>query len=312
MASAEEILSRIKSVQNMMKITEAMYMISSSKLQRAKRLLSDNEPFFFGLQATIATVLSHVDMEKLRHIYFDNRIEDEMEKVKKKGIIVLTADKGLAGAYNKNVLKAVDEKLKEEGERHLFVVGEIGRHYYEKKKTYDSIQEFHLTAQDPTMHRARSLANAVLGRFLNDQLDEVTIIYTQMANAMSMVTVTDRVLPLSAVEFQGLAELEKAGAVGELTLVPSASKVIDSLVPNYITGYIYSSLVEAYASEHNARMMAMQTATNAAKDMLASLSVEYNRVRQTAITQEVTEVMGGAKALKQKKAAQMLHLRHDL
>ncbi len=302
MASAEEILSRMKSVGNMMKITEAMYMISSSKLQKAKRLLSDNEPFFFGLQHTIATVLAHVDMDALKHIYFDNRIEDELEKVKKKGIIVLTADKGLAGAYNKNVLRAVDEKLQEDGERHLFVVGEIGRHYYEKKKNYDSIQEFHLTAQDPTMHRARLLADAVLDRFINDELDEVTVIYTQMINAMRMVTVTDRVLPLSAVEFQGLGEKTERDASGELTLVPSASDVIDSLVPNYITGYIYSALVEAYASEHNARMMAMQTATDAAKDMLGELSVEYNRVRQSAITQEVTEVMGGAKALKKKKA----------
>ncbi len=301
MSNAEEILSRMKSVENMMKITEAMYLISSSKLQRARRLLEDNKPFFFGLQNTIATVVAHVDMEKLKHIYFDNRLEDEMETVKKKGIVVLTADKGLAGAYNKNVLAAVDEKLSEEGERHLFVVGEIGRHYYAKKKGYDSIQEFKLAAQDPTMHRARSIARAVLNKFINEELDEVTVVYTQMINAMNMVTVSDRLLPLSSVEFQGLGKKVVKDDEGELTLVPSASDVIDSLVPNYIIGYIYSTLVEAYASEHNARMMAMQTATDAAGDMLSELSIEYNRVRQTAITQEVTEVMGGAKALRKKK-----------
>ncbi len=284
-----------------MKLTEAMYLISSSKLQRAKRKHKDNEPYFDSLRSTIATVLDNIDQESFRHIYFDNRPEDEIETVKKKGIIVLTADKGLAGAYNKNVLKAVDEKLKEEGEHHLFVVGEIGRHYYAKRGNYDSMQEFHLTAQDPTIHRARKLSETIISKYLAEELDEVTIFYTQMVNAMTMATVSDRVLPLSSVEFQGLASPVESDYDKELVLVPSAGAVIDALVPNYVTGYIYSALVEAYASEQNARMTAMQTATGAAADMLSRLSVEYNRVRQSAITQEVTEVMGGAKALKKKK-----------
>ena len=297
---AEELLSRMKSIQNMMKLTEAMYMISSSKLQKAKKLLADNEPFFFGLRSTIATVLAHIDQESFKHLYFDNRIEDELETVKKKGIIVLTADKGLAGAYNKNVLRAVDERLKDDGIHHLFVIGEIGRHYYKNKKNYDSMQEFHLTAQNPTMHRARELSDTIVSLYQKEEIDEVYIVYTQMLNAMKMAAVTDKVLPLSSVEFQGLVN-EEASSGGELTLVPSASAVIDALVPNYITGYIYSVLVEAYASEQNARMMAMQTATDAASDMLNELSVQYNRVRQAAITQEVSEVMGGAKALRKKK-----------
>ncbi|MDD3369725.1 MAG: ATP synthase F1 subunit gamma [Lachnospiraceae bacterium] len=299
MASARELQDRIKSIKDTMKITSAMYMISSSKLQRAKKALSDTEPYFYNLQATMARVLSH--MPEVEHLYFDNRIEDERETVKKKGYIVITADKGLAGAYNMNVIKLVNEKLEEPGEHHLFMVGEIGRHYFMKRKDVDMALEFQWTAQHPTMNRARMIAETIIDLYKHEQLDEVYVVYTQVVNSMKMAAVIDQVLPLSTVKFTQLSIKENKKDGEELTLVPSATAVINSIVPNYITGFLYGALVEAFASEQNARMLAMQTATSSAQGMLHELSIAYNRVRQAAITQEITEVIGGAKALKKKK-----------
>ncbi len=297
MASAKEIQSRMKSIQDTMKITSAMYMISSSKLKRAKKVLSDTEPYFYALQSAISRILRH--MPEMEHRYFDERSHIPKED-RKVGCIVVSADKGLAGAYNHNVFKIAEEILDANNHCELFVLGEVGRQYFARKKV-DVDTSFRYTVQKPTMHRARMISETMIEKYLTGQLDEVYIVYTKMTGPVAMETEVTQLLPLHRQTF--VQETQGIGLVyqEEIAMVPSEQELMNSIVPNYLSGMIYGSLVESYASEHNSRMMAMDAATTSARDMLKNLSVMYNRVRQAAITQEITEVIGGAKAQKNKK-----------
>ena len=295
MANAREIQGRIKSINDTMKITNAMYMISSTKLQRAKKELAETEPFFFTMQSMIARTVRH--MPEMEHRYLTH---DPVGSGKKRGFLVITADKGLAGAYNHNVLKLAEEELEHSKEWNLFVVGELGRQYFAGKKI--SVDEHFLyTAQHPTFDRARVITSRLLEKYDNGDLDEIDIIFTSMKNGMQSETRMERLLPLTQQSFA--ANMQQATGVlqEEFIFSPSPQAVLESVVPNYVTGYIFGALVESFCSEHNARMMAMEAANDSAKDMLHQLSIEYNRVRQAAITQEITEVVSGAKAQKRKK-----------
>ena len=296
MASAKEIQSRMRSIQDTMKITSAMYMISSSKLKKARKTLADTEPYFYYLQSAIGRVLRH--MEDTEHKYFDERAEIAPE-ARKIGYIVVSADKGLAGAYNHNVFKIAEDCMENRENVQLFVLGEVGRQYFFKKDV-DVDTNFRFTVQKPTMHRARVISEKMIAMYLEGELDEVHIIYTRMANAATMVAEKKQLLPLKKAAFntsvQKLVDIHQE----EIEMIPSAEEVLNSIVPNYLRGMIYGCLVESYASEHNSRMMAMDAATSSARDMLKDLSIKYNRVRQAAITQEITEVISGAKAQKKK------------
>lgn len=295
MANTREILGRIKSIEDTRKITNAMYMISSTKLKRARKNLEDTEPYFYTLQGMIARILRHLpDME---HPYFDKGREIPEEK-KKRGIIVVTADKGLAGAYNQNVLKLVQEWMEKGRENRLFVVGELGRQHF-AARGIPVAEHFHYTAQNPTMHRSRRISNMVMSMFEQGQLDEVWLAFTYMVNGMQTEPQLVKLLPLERTDFA--VEIPIDVYREEFMMSPSPQAVMGNVVPNFVTGYIYGALVESYCSEHNARMMAMEAATNSANDMIKSLSMAYNRARQGAITQEITEVIAGAKAQKKKK-----------
>lgn len=297
MANAKEIKERIASIQETKKITSAMYLISSSKMKQAKKKLADTEPFFYAMQREISRILRHVP--EMHSHFFDTR-EGKAPEERKIGCIVVTADKGLAGAYNHNVIKMAEEQLAQPGKHKLFVLGEVGRHYFENKGV-EIDTDFRYTVQNPNMHRARTIMSRIIELFEAGELDDVYIIYTMMKNAMQVETEKIKLLPLVRADFGPVnVQIPLDVYREDIVLYPSAHSVMDSIVPNYVNGIIYGCLVESFCSEHNSRMMAMQNATDSATDMLNELNVTYNRVRQAGITQELTEVIGGANAQKRK------------
>ena len=296
MGSTKEIQTRMKSIQDTMKITNAMYMISSSKMQKAKRILSDTEPYYYNMQAAISRILRH--MPDTEHPFFSirHKIAEEDRKI---GCIVVTGDKGMAGAYNHNIQKMTEQFMAEHEHCKLYVLGMVGRQYFTKKHM-DIAENFPYTVQKPTMHRARLISEEITRAFLDGELDEVRIFYTEMQSAVAMEPVNMQLLPLKKAEFLPNQAMLADMPQEEIVLSPSADVLLNTMIPNYLTGLIYGCLVEAYASENNARMMAMQSSTDSAKKMLRELSIEYNRARQAAITQEITEIVSGAKAQKRK------------
>lgn len=293
MANAREIQGRMKSIKDTMKITNAMYMVSSSKLQKARRDLKNTEPFFFMIQDGLAKILNVAP--DAGNLYFDERPQ-KSGKLRRKGYLVITADKGLAGAYNHNVIKMVEESAAMETQNMLFIVGQVGRHYFEKRNIPIDIN-FKYTAQNPSMNRARHIAKKLVELFSEEKLDEVYVVYTKMINSMTVEPVMQKILPLKE---EHIEIRDKNNYYEHAEFMPDAETVFNNIVPDYVAGFIYGALIESYCSEHNARMSAMQTATEAASDMLKQLGVQYNRARQAAITQEITEVIAGAKAQKKK------------
>ena len=296
MANAREIKSRMNRVQYTMKISNAMYLISSCKMKKARKILADTEPYFYNMQNAIARMLRHVP--DIDHPYFSVRhlVPTEERKI---GTIVVTGDKGMAGAYNHNITKMTDEFLDSTpGHHKLYVLGMVGRQYYAKRDV-NMDGSFLYTVQNPTMHRARLISEEVVRAFRLRELDEVHIIYTQMQNAMSMKPVNMQLLPLKKANFPP-SQIPVDSYQEEIEAYPSPDAVLNIMIPNFITGVIYGCLVEAYASENNARMTAMQSSTDNAKKIIQDLSVQYNRARQAAITQEITEVISGARAQRRK------------
>ena len=295
MASAKEIQDRMRSIKDTLKITNAMYMISSSKLKKSKKMLADTEPYFYTLQSEMSRILRH--LPDMNSIYFKTNAEIP-ERKRKAGYIVITADKGLAGSYNHNILKIAEEELAKRDDHKLFVLGELGRHYFEQKGI-NIDKQFHFVVQDPSLSRARRIAEDLLKLYHENQLDELYIIYTTMVNAMQEEAQVAQLLPLKKTDFKIPVPIDIP--LERLALKPSAEEVMDHIVPNYVVGFVYGALVEAFSCEQNARMMAMEGATNSAKQMLKELDIAYNRARQAAITQEITEVIAGAKSQKKKK-----------
>ena len=294
MAGLREIQSRIKSIQDTRKITNAMYMISSTKMKKAKQALEATEPYFYTLQSTIARILRH--LPEMEHRYF------EKPDVKRTtiGLLLITGDKGLAGAYNHNILNLA-QKFLDNAENHvkLFVVGELGRQYFTSRNI--PIEEnFRYTVQSPNFNRARWISEKILDKYRDNELDEIHVIYTRMESSMQSVPEDKMLLPI---ERPVLAHIPADVYQEEFFLIPSAEEAVDTIIPNYITGFIYGALVQAYYTVHNARMAAMEAATNNADELLRELKIKYNRARQAAITQEITEVCSGAKAQRAKKDA---------
>ena len=291
MANMTEIRSRMKSIQETMKITNAMYLISSTKLRKAREKLDATAPYFELLQSTIKDILFH--SPDINHTFFDQRKKIKPED-KKRGYVVMTADKGMAGAYNHNVLKLAQERLAQGNDN----TGQMGRKYFTKKNVRIDM-EFLYTAQDPSMWRARNIAETLVDLYRKEKLDEIYIIYTKMVTPLKAEPEIIQILPLKRQSFEEMnVELEKYHKIADYS--PSPKVVMDHLVPNYVKGLIYGALVESFSSEQNARMMAMQGATESAKDMIRELSLLYNRARQAAITQEITEIVSGAKAFQKK------------
>lgn len=199
MANTREIQERISSIEDTRKITNAMYLISSTKLQKARRNLEDTEPFFFGMEAMIARMLRHVP--DLNNKYFSkSQEEDDRNPDRRRGYIVVTADKGLAGAYNHNVLKMAEKLMEDDNNFRLYVVGEAGRQYF-TTKGIPIDEHFQYTAQNPNLGRARIICNKILADYNAHEIDEVYVIYTRMLNSMTVEAEFQRLLPLYRSDF---------------------------------------------------------------------------------------------------------------
>lgn len=291
MASIKEIRTHIKSVEQTLKITNAMYLISSSNLRKARKQLTDVEPYFQKIETTISDILHH--SPEINHIFFDKR-PGILPQDRKVGYIVVTGDKGLAGAYNHNILKLAEQKMSQNPHTSLFVVGQVGRSYFQEHGVPIDV-EFLYTAQDPTVARARDITELMTDLYLEGHLDEVYMIFTKMVNSFQMEPTIHKLLPLDPDVFPEY-EKNRDAYNRDVVYVPSVKAVMDRLVPGYITGDIFGALVESYCSEQNARMTAMKSSSDNARTMLQNLNLSYNRARQAAITQEITEVVGGAQA----------------
>ena len=299
MANIKEIRERIASVSDTKKITNAMYMISSTKLRKAKKMLSDTEPFFYATKDMIERVVNNLP-EGTKNIFLELR-DDIPESKKKRGYLVFTDDKGLAGAFNHNVIKLTEEALaNKEGENKLFVIGEVGRYHFNSENV-DIEEFFPFTSQNPTLHRARKISAEIMDYYYNRKINEFYIIFTTIRGNTCDARI-ERILPL---DFLSALKRKKAPIRGnmyeEFLMEPSPSAVLDNIVPNYVTGYIYGALVESFCSVQQSRMMAMDNANKNAEMMIVDLKKSYNRQRQAMITQEITEVVSGAKALKRSK-----------
>jgi len=306
LANIKEIRDRIESVGDTMKITNAMYLISSTKLRKAKKMLTDTEPFFFSTKAMIERVVSHLP-EGTRNIFLETR-KDIPESERKRGYIIFTDDKGLAGAYNHNVLKLAEEHIHGDGDKwKLFVIGELGRYHF-TSRNMDIEESFMFTSQNPTLHRARKIAAEILEYYYDRKIDEFYVIYTTMKGATCEARF-EKLLPLDFIE-----EIRKEAPppgimLEEFLMEPSPSAILDNIVPNYVTGFIYGALVEAFCSVQSSRMQAMDNANKNAEKMISELKKSYNRQRQAQITQEITEVVSGAKALKRSREAKAKKVR---
>lgn len=300
MPNMREIRERIASIQQILKITNAMYLMSSSKLKKARKSLEATEPYFYKLQTTIDSVLEHTP--HTRQKFFDRR-QDIPSEMRKKGYIVITADKGLCGSYNHNIMKYTEQALADAGNPencYLFVIGQVGRMYFQRrsaggnKPSVDG--EFLYTTQNPTLYRAGEIADMVVDKFENGELDEIYLIYTDMINSSQQETKTLRLLPFERKHF-GKASDGSMKKLPKASFMPSPEEVMGYLIPQYAKGIIYGAMVEAFCCEQQSRMTAMDAATTSAKDMIKDLSLMYNRARQAAITQEITEVVSGANSL---------------
>ncbi len=293
MSNMREIRDRIKSINDIMKITNAMYLISSSKLKKAKKDLAATEPYFNKLLYAMRSILSRAP-EDIDMRFFDSRAEIPADK-RKKAFIIITADKGMCGSYNHNVIKKAEAEMEQCEYARLFVMGQVGRMYFQRKARAGELDvdaEFIQTTQNPTLYRALKIAHQMLELFEQRKVDDVYIVYTQMLNSMTFEPKIQRLLPLNVNNF--VTSDTDIIRHHEATFYPTVEAVMEHLTPNFMKGLIYGAMVESFCSEQQARMTAMDSATTSAKDMLQSLSLQYNRARQAAITQEITEVVSGA------------------
>ncbi len=296
MASTSEIRRRIGSVRQTQKITHAMYLISQAKLRKAKQELDNTRPYFQALQTEVGRVFNADSSIESRYLVPTDEKAKPLPGVA--ACLLITADKGLAGAYNQNAIRQAQQLLAEHEGAALYVVGEYGRRWF-AQRGIPIEKSFLYTAQNPTLGRARRIAELLLERYDNGEINAVWVIYTDMKNGLEATVRQVQILPLHRERFAA-ATAETAGdRVYEF--MPSPNAVLDNAARSCLTGYIYSALVDSFCSEQSARMTAMNAADQNAEELLKDLSVQYNRARQAAITQEITEVSAGERAQRSKK-----------
>ena len=287
MSGIAEIKGRMESIREMQKITNAMYLIACAKLQHAKAELNATRPYFDALASEIKRVFRIEGKIENKYFY---PLTGEHEFEGAYGYLVITADKGLAGAYNQNVIKKVLELTKQHDESKLFVVGEYGRQYFESHHIPIE-KSFIYTAQNPTLHRARKMSRMLLDMYDSGELKKIFVVYTDFGGGMKTEVNTFRLLPFHRKDFGA----EETAEVGNFEFLHSLDKVLDNIMPSYITGYIYSALIDSFCSEQGSRMSAMNNANENTKELLSDLRFRYNHTRQDMITREITEIAAASR-----------------
>ena len=284
MANTREIKQRIKGVEGTKKITKTMKLIAASKVKKAREMHTKTLPFFKKIQEIMNEILLNSGSD-IRELYFDNR---ENKKDKKKAYIVISSDNGLIGSYNSNVIKKAVSKIEKENSI-VLPVGKVIKNYM-VKHGYNVDENFDTSSYAVTTIVASEIAKYVVKLFKCGDIDELHLIYTEMYNALSFETKSIKLLPLDTNDFDALNK-EKADL---LEFEPSAEVVLERVTKQYVKGILYGGMVEAFVSEHFARMNAMDAATTNADNVSKKLTIDYNRARQQAITQEISEIIGGA------------------
>ena len=307
MVNLRDLRIRMKAIRQTLQVTKAMKLISTAKLRKCRRILQDTEPYFVRIQKLMFDILSSASMDNSK-FFSNSSIKSSGENIgenirgnnSRTAIIVISSDKGLAGGYNANIFHQVNELCAKALNPVLILIGTIGYRYFFNSQ-WLVLENFSFKSKLPEMDDAKAIADYVIAQYLWGMFDEVHIIYTHMYSSIKLIPRERQLLPLNKEKLQ--EELDETGVKRvdlQFEFWPSREEVFDHLVPMYIKGIIYGSLVEAYVSEQSARMSAMDEASKSAEEMLASLHMNYNRARQSEITQQITEISGGAEALKRK------------
>ncbi|MDR1203956.1 MAG: ATP synthase F1 subunit gamma [Peptococcaceae bacterium] len=278
------IRNRMKSVRQTLQITNAQKLIAASRIGKAKQMLAQSQPYHDHILETIAGVL--LAAGNVSNAYLEHRIEP-----KKRGFLVLSADKGLAGGYNHNIIKLAEQVFGGCEIAKLLTIGHMARNQL-TAAGYPVDETFDFSAENPTMFTAREISEWILRLFEQKQVDAFDVIYTKYYSAVRLTPVVERVLPI-----QPEALGEPLIWPYEMAFEPNANAVVSILIPKYLKGYIYGCLVHGWACELASRVAAMDSAIKNGGDMLERLSLQYNRARQAAITQEITEIVAGASSI---------------
>jgi F-type H+-transporting ATPase subunit gamma len=283
----------MRAIRQTLQVTKAMNLISTAKLRKGRRILEDTEPFFTRIQKSMYDIISGAGM--MQSDFFSRPVRNNTFHT---AVVVVTSDKGLAGGYNANIFRQVNQLCSRLTNPLLILVGSIGYRYF-AHASHLILENFSFKSRMPDMEDARGIADYIISQYVWGMFDEVHIVYTHMYSTIKLLPTDLQLLPLSAKKIQ--EEIARHGGQKRVELqfeyLPSEQAVFDTLAPLYIKGLIYSALVEAYVSEQSARMAAMDEASKNAEEMLASLQLSYNRIRQTGITQEVSEIISGSAAL---------------
>ncbi|TCK87901.1 ATP synthase F1 subcomplex gamma subunit [Natranaerovirga hydrolytica] len=283
MASIRDIKRRKTSIQSTQQITKAMKLVATAKLQKAKTKAEETEKYFNKMYETVTSILSQTG--DIKHQYIEGNDSE------KKGYIVISSNRGLAGGYNSNVLKLILNDAEKKENKWVYPVGKKATDGL-RRREYNIVQEYNHVIEGPEYNEAVEIGKKVLEDYLNKEISEIYLIYTDFISTISQEAKMIKLLPIE----KNNDEDNKKSAL--MNYEPSEEDVLDIMIPRYIYSLIYGGLMKSVASEHGARMTAMDSATNNAKEIIDDLSLEYNRARQASITQEISEIVGGAEALK--------------
>lgn len=293
----QDIKRRIKSVNSTKQITHAMELVASSKLRKSRELAESRRPYFEAMIESMGRIVEKSSNSK--NIFMDQR------EVKKTAYIVITGDKGLAGGYNINVAKMVEDHLTSKDNAVIYAIGSRGRDHF-KNRRYDIQGEYLGISENPNVFSAREITGIVMEGFKNGEYDEVYIAYTKFISTLSQQAKLMKLLPLDVDDLktdhlnkeESVEKNEKGAPHTVMLYEPDPDELLDYLIPNFVSSTLYGAMIESAASEQGARRTAMESATNNANEMIDVLTLKFNRARQAAITQEISEIVSGAEALK--------------